>query len=126
MWKPVELVELYDLINRGDAAMDHPTRRLWNAVRIEPQKWQLHPWGDLGGGFWVVGVIGRQAIWFNDIEWGFNVSRYAAAGELLEYWCDQGDLNDAVLSIQELVDDGSIVGRAGPPQPLPPGRRADT
>ena len=56
MWQPIPLLDLYDRINRGDAAMDHPSRRLWNAIRVEPQKWQLHPWGDLGGGFWVVGV----------------------------------------------------------------------
>jgi hypothetical protein len=64
---PIGLESLYDRINRGDAVMDGPTRRLGNAIRVEPEKRQLHPWGDRGGGFWVVGVIGRYAVVFNDI-----------------------------------------------------------
>ena len=80
MWTPIDLESLYDRIKRGDAAMEHPTRRLWNAIRIEPQKWKLHPWGDMGGGFWAVGVIGRHVVWFNDIEDGFNISPYEVAG----------------------------------------------
>jgi hypothetical protein len=118
MWQPIELVDLYDQINRGHAAMDHPTRRLWNAICVEPQKWQLHPWGDKGGGFWVVGLIGCHAVWFNDIEDGFNISRYDATGTLLEYCCNQDYLSGAVLSIRMLIDDGSLGGRFGPPQPL--------
>ena len=106
MWRPIELESLYDWINRGDAAMDHPTRRLWNAIRVEPQKWQLHPWGDLGGGFWVVGVIGCHVVWFNDIERGFNISRYATAGTIAGYYCNQDELNDTVLAIQSMIDDG--------------------
>ena len=113
----MELLNLYDSINRGDAAMDHATRRLWNAIRVEPQRWRLHPWGDRGGGFWVVGVIGRHAVYFNDIEHGFNISRYESAGTLTEYCCNQDELNHAVESVRLLIDDGWVGGRAGPPQP---------
>lgn len=119
MWAPIELEQLYDQINRGDAAMDHPTRRLWNAIRVEPEKWRLHPWGDMGSGFWVVGIIGRHAIWFNDIEDGFNLSRYEKAGELLEYCCNQDELNRAVCAVQQMIDDGQVPGRFGPSQPYP-------
>jgi hypothetical protein len=41
--------------------------RLWRAIEIDPAKWEQHPYGDQGGGFWVVAVIGRTAIWYNDI-----------------------------------------------------------
>ena len=118
MWRPIELLDLYDRINRGDAAMDHPARRLWNAIRVEPQKWQLHHWGDMGGGFWVVGVIGCHAVYFNDIEDGFNISRYNAVGTLLEYCCNQDELNHAVQSVRLLIEEGSVGGRFGPPQPF--------
>lgn len=119
MWTPIELDELYDEINRGDAAMDHPTRRLWNAIRVEPQKWRLHPWGDWGGGFWVVGVIGNCAVWYNDIEFGFNISRYEVAGELQEYWCNQDELSETIQSVQSRIDNSWFAARAGPPQPIP-------
>jgi len=42
--------------------MDGPTRVLWNTIRVEPQKSKLNPWGDMGGGFWVVGLSGRHVI----------------------------------------------------------------
>jgi hypothetical protein len=119
MWTPIDLERLYDRINRGDAAMDQATRRLWNVIRVEPEKWQLHPWGDMGGGFWVVGVIGRYALWFNDIEDGFNISRYEKVGVLFEYCCDQEELNWAVCAVQHMINDGDVQGRFGPPQPVP-------
>jgi hypothetical protein len=127
MWCPIELIDLYDEINRGEVAMDHPLRRLWNAIRVEPQKWKLNPWGDKGGGFWVVGVIGCHAIYFNDIEDGFNISRYDLAGLLIEYCCNQDGLDDAVQSVRLLIDDGFVSGRFGPPQPgVYPGHTGDT
>lgn len=117
MWEPITLSALYDRINHGEAEMRHPSRRLWNAIRVEPQKWHLHPWGDLGGGFWVVGVIGCHAVWFNDIEDGFNISQYVTAGQLLEYCCNQDELHDAIERVKMLINDGFIGGRFGPPQP---------
>jgi hypothetical protein len=124
MWTPIDLEPLYDRINHGHAVMNETTGRLWNAIRVEPEKWQLHPWGDMGGGFWVVGVIGRYALWFNDIEDGFNISRYDKAGVLLEYCCDQDELDCAVGALQHLINDGCVQERFGPPQPSP-GRPAD-
>ena len=61
-----------------------------------------NPWGDRDGGFWVVAVIGRHAVYFNDIEDGFNISRYEVAGTLVEYCCNQDELSDAVQSVQML------------------------
>ena len=60
-------------------------RRIFDLVRMAPEKWALPPWGDDGGGFWVVGVLGRYAIWYNDIEEGFNVSEFPQWGQLGEY-----------------------------------------
>jgi len=70
MWKPIELQELQQLIGDSERAMNVPERRLWEFVRVSPTKWQQHPWGDEGGGFWVVGLFGNRALWYNDIELG--------------------------------------------------------
>ncbi len=74
--------------------------RLWQAVRIEPEKWQQHPYGDPGGGFWVVAVVSRTVIWYNDIEDGFNRSRYSTHGTIDDYWCNQDELE---LTMQYLM-----------------------
>lgn len=73
--------------------MPDRTRRLWNAILVEPEKWQQHPYGDAGGGFWVVALMGRTVIWYNDIEEGFNRSVYSEYGVIDDYWCNQDELN---------------------------------
>ena len=45
--------------------MNPAERRLWELLRVPPAKWQLHPWGDMGGGFWAVGLIGSHVIWYS-------------------------------------------------------------
>lgn len=55
-------------------------------------KWQQHPYGDPGGGFWVVALIGRTVIWYNDVEEGFNRSCYSVYGEIEDYWCNEDEL----------------------------------
>jgi hypothetical protein len=52
--------------------------------------------GDEGGGFWVVAILGHKVIWYNDIEGGFNTSTYKKYGQIDEYKCNQVDLNCCV------------------------------
>ena len=61
--------------------MSQEEMRLWEAIRIQPVKWQQDPYGIQGGGFWVVGIIGSTVIWYNDIEEGFNRSVSPHLGE---------------------------------------------
>lgn len=74
--------------------------RLWEAIQIEPEKWQQEPYGDAGKGFWVVALIERTVIWYNDIEEGFNRSHYLAYGQIGDYWCNQDELE---LTIEYLM-----------------------
>ena len=51
--------------------------RLWEVIKITPQKWSEKSYGKVGGGFWVVALVGCSAIWYNDIEDGFNRSPFS-------------------------------------------------
>jgi hypothetical protein len=95
-WEPITSDELDAMIEAAELDMEPPVLELWKTLRIRPAKWQLSPWGDLGGGFWVVAVIGDRCIWYNDIEDGFNISRYQAVGYILEYWCNQTELDRCI------------------------------
>lgn len=92
-WTPITEAELQALIARGVANMEQPSRVLWDLIRTAPVKWALPPWGDMGGGFWVVAVFGNRVIWYNDIEDGFNVSPYVEHGVIGEYLCNQDELH---------------------------------
>ena len=108
-----------DAIHAAWERMTAAQRRLWEALRIDPEKWQQHPWGDAGGGFWVVGLIGRTVIWYNDIEGGFNRSRYSQYGEIGAYWCNEDELEGTVQHLLNEIETGQPSGTySGPPEPI--------
>jgi hypothetical protein len=111
MWEPLSRAEL-DALIASELAVSAPERRdLFARHAIVPEKWTQHPWGDDGGGFWAVAVCGDRVLWYNEIEEGFNVSRFAVLGRISEgqCWCNQDALGVAVC---RLVED---LGRLGPP-----------
>ena len=116
MWSPISLEELSDQIATSLAQMEDGERLLWGLVRVPPVKWCQHPWGDLGGGFWVVGIIGCQVIWYNDIEHGFNVSGYEEAGTIAKYWCNPDELHHVIWQLRQQIESGTRAGGFGPPE----------
>ena len=42
-----------------------------------------------------------EAMYYEDVEEGFNFSRISADGRLLEHWCNQDELRYALLRWQE-------------------------
>ncbi len=118
-WSPMTLEKLREEVRLGESQLEPTMARLWNAVRIERVKWKLSPWGDYGGGFWVVGLIGNQVLWYNDIEGGFNWSLYSAPGVIDEYWCNQDGLSHSMHQLQDRLDGKAPTYKLGPPQPIP-------
>ena len=114
-WKPISRASLDELIDKGLAAATPDERTLFARTKVTPTKWQLSPWGDLGGGFWVVAVMEDRVLWYDDIEDGFNVSRFTSAGTIpsSEYWCNQSELQWALPALA-----GEAQGKFGPPEPL--------
>jgi hypothetical protein len=117
-WTPLSEGEVTSLIASAVAVMGPPARSLWSLMQVRPVKWQLHPWGDRGGGFWVVGIIGQQVVWYNDIEGGFNLSRYDGPGEIAEYWCNQDELNHIMQAVLHQIQTGKAPVKLGPAEPL--------
>ncbi|HXS51225.1 MAG TPA: hypothetical protein VN782_01735 [Usitatibacter sp.] len=106
-WQPITEAALRKRIAQGVARMSAACRRLWEAVRVEPEKWALHPYGDAGGGFWVVAIIGRSVIWYNDIEEGFNRSRYSSHGRIDDYWRNDDELDVALAYLNNAIELGA-------------------
>ena len=118
-WEPISETRLWDEINRSWDRMSFDQRHLWELIKIAPEKWQLPPDGDEGGGFWVVGIYGHNVLWFNDIEDGFNRSTYTSHSTINEYWCNQDNLEWQLQNILEELKSGTPSGQyAGPHQPF--------
>ena len=116
-WQPISLDDLKSLLARELAACSDGMREFFARIRIPPVKWRQSPWGDQGGGFWAVALHQDRVLWFNDIEDGFNVSRFISVGEIPddEYWCNQDELRWALSRL-----DGDVGTRLGPPVAAPP------
>lgn len=101
-WKPISEGELRALVSREIVACSAEQQAFFLQARIAYAKWRLAPWGDEGGGFWVVAVHLDQVLWYNDIEDGFNVSRFETQGEIPsdEYRCNQDSLCQALPQLQ--------------------------
>jgi hypothetical protein len=114
-WKPMDSQSVRRLVADGLLAGDDALRAIYRQVAREPARWELHPWGDLGSGFWVVAVHEDRVLWFNDIEDGFKVSTFAEEGRIPgdQYWCNQDEFH---LALRILRDGGDH--RLGPPRPL--------
>ena len=119
-WRPIAEDRIWELMNSARTRMNPLERRFWDAIRIDPEKWTQHPYGDIGGGFWAVALLGRRVVWFNDIENGFNWSNYRDYGSIPEeeYRCNQDRLESTIRELMNIVTTGyGIGGRAGPPIP---------
>jgi hypothetical protein len=119
VWQPISEDDLLALIAAAEPAMEPPARALWERIRLRPVQWALPPWGDQGGGFWVVAVVGQECVWYNDIEDGFNVSRFEAFGHIADYRCNQSELHHTMPALVRQAETGEPPIRLGPPQPLP-------
>lgn len=115
-WEEFSESDLWDLINAGEKRMDAQQARLWEVIRIQPAKWAEKSYGEAGGGFLAVAILGNSVVWYNDIEEGFNRSKYSEHGEIGEYFCNQDDLEMTVQQIINILETGrDTTLRAGPP-----------
>ncbi|GEJ46608.1 MULTISPECIES: hypothetical protein [unclassified Chryseobacterium] len=116
IWTPITIEEIFAKIYSAEKDFNGNLLNFWDLIKIYPEKWDEVDYGREGGGFWVVGLIGRRVIYYNDIEEGFNISEYSTYGTIDDYYCNQDDLNVAVLSLYGLITfGGRIIGQAGPP-----------
>lgn len=93
-WQPITLTQLEALLREGLEEADDDVIDMWSGMRIDPSRWKCSPYGDYAGGFWVVAVHDGVAVYYNDIEQGFNSSAYTTWGVIDEYRCEQFDFTE--------------------------------
>lgn len=114
-WTPISETELWDILNTSYIRMSPQQERLWNLVRINPEKWSQESYGKVDG-FWAVALLGQIVVWYNDIEDGFNCSTYIKHGEISEYWCNQDELEFAIQRLINAIEFGhDMGGQRSPP-----------
>ncbi|TWJ03473.1 hypothetical protein JN11_01016 [Mucilaginibacter frigoritolerans] len=123
MWESISFEELKELISEGEAALESGNYEkevlvFWKHIKINPEKWKdENGYAKERDGFFVVAILGKRVIWYNDIEEGFNLSFYDEYGIIRDYWCDQYELNQAVYQFYHSINN-DFLSRSGPPEPL--------
>ncbi|ETA72920.1 MULTISPECIES: hypothetical protein [Mesorhizobium] len=102
---------LWDLINAGQDRMSFAQRRLWDMISIDPEQW-IHrtPAGE-DHRIWVVALIGRTLISYNDFEHGFDRSNFVQYGEIAQIGGGQSDLE---IAVQDALNELEFGRRTAP------------
>ncbi|WP_337855067.1 hypothetical protein [Pedobacter sp. GR22-6] len=95
-------------MSRGELELEDELLNFWNLIKIAPQKWEEKEYGAEGGGFWVVAIFGTEVIYYNDIEEGFNISKYETYGQIKEYWCNQSELNWIIIELYKRIKSNEL------------------
>jgi hypothetical protein len=118
-WEPITIEKIYGFILDTEKELNGELSNFWELFKIYPEKWTEETYGKEGDGFWVVGLIGKNVIWYNDIEEGFNISSYKTYGTIDEYFCNQDELTWTIKRLFQIIKfGGDIIGNAGPPTKL--------
>jgi len=94
---PLSEAELYDILLKQEAELRPKADRVWEMVKIEPERWQAPAYGSGSASFWAVGIIGRQVLWYNEFEGYFTMSPYETYGQI-------GDVHLAPTELWEYME----------------------
>lgn len=92
------MLELY----LGEQNMADEIDQFWNQIKISPEIWKCTD--VIEDNFWVVALHLNDVIWYNDIEEGFNVSRFKIKGQILEYTASKHELSFAVKALKNRIE----------------------
>lgn len=106
MWTPInEDIIKKDVEYCNDILFNKPScLKFWEYIKIIPEKWQENTMGNDGGGFWVVAILGKSVIYYNDIEEGYNLSTFIDYGKIENYNCSQMELHEMIESLFYEID----------------------
>ncbi len=98
MWRPAkESAILKDIEYCDDILFDNSAcQKFWQYIKIKPEKWTEKTTGEPGNGFWMVAILGKSVIYYNDIEEGYNISAFTNHGEIDKYLPGQAKLHEVI------------------------------
>jgi hypothetical protein len=93
----ISLTDLNHIIERDLALCSDEERAFFRRIAFSPARWRHSLSGDRSG-FCAIGTTDDHVLWYNDIEEGFNVSRFTRRGMIPagEYGCNQDSLQWAL------------------------------
>jgi hypothetical protein len=91
--------EILEIISETENLLQDELLRFWELIKIQPEKWSEEKYGKETDGFWVVGIYGKNVVWYNEIEEGFNISNYNNYGTIAKCTFEQYTLNQIIYQL---------------------------
>src|SRR3546814_962980 len=79
---PLAEAEIYDIVLKEEAQLRLKAKRMWEMIKIEPEKWHAPVYGSGSYSFWTVGIFGNRVLWYNEIEGEFVISKIETYGKI--------------------------------------------
>ena len=95
IWSPIDKAELEALIAGQLAECDEDLKAIFEKYRVTPYKAKIIRYGSVEEVF-IVALKGGEAMYYEDVEEGFNFSPLTADGAIREHRFEQDDLRDAL------------------------------
>jgi len=90
-------------IRMSERALNLKGGRLWELIQITPERWRCSQYPDVAH-CWVVGIIGHQCLYLNEVEDGFNWGHFSSWGEVDSYGWEQDEVHDALNRLADALD----------------------
>ena len=103
-WQPATESYLRSMLSLAEADMSAEFARFWHQIRLPlPELWQQHPWADEVCGFWVVAVMGKSCVYYNDRTQGFALGSFSHWGRIDDYLPSRLSLYEQIRSLLQPV-----------------------
>jgi hypothetical protein len=79
---PLSEARLYDVLINAESELRPKADRIWETIKIAPERWHLPVYGSGSRSFWAVGLIAKRVLWYNEIEAAFSLSSYKTYGQI--------------------------------------------
>lgn len=112
-WQPATIEKVKTIVAEDLKDCDAEQIAVYKKHAVEPFVAPIERYGKMES----VVVVARNrnhVIYWEDVEYGFNVSPIAPDGRILEHWCNQEELKYA---LNAWIEGRGLPGRFGPAQP---------
>lgn len=113
-WQPATIDEVKEIVEEDLKDCDAAQVAVYQKYAVEPFVAPIERYGKVESVV-VVARKGNQVIYWEDTEYGFNVSPISEDGRILEHWCNQDELKYA---LNAWIEGRGLPGRFGPAQRL--------
>jgi hypothetical protein len=113
-WQAATVEEVRNIVNRDLAGCDAEQIATFKKYTVGPYLASIVRYGRKESVV-VVARKGREVIYWEDVEEGFNVSPTDAEGQILEHWCNQDEL---AFALNAWIQGRAHGGKFGPATPL--------